>query len=299
MDIPLDYYKIFCITAKEGSMTNAAEKLYITQPAVSMAIKTLEEKLGGKLFNRVPKGIILTSEGQVLYEYLSKGMNYFSQAEENYIKMLNLQKGEIKIGASDTICRYHLLEYLERFNIEYSDINIKVINRMSDRTNEMLQKGEIDIGFVNLPINTENNTKSDTKITECFELHDIVVGGSQYEQLSKKPIDLKALENHPLMLLEKGSSSRRFLENYAKLSDTKLMPLIELGSVDLQIRFARINLGLTIVAREYFDGMIDNVNLFEIPLNKPFPPRKIGMIISKNITLSHSANAFIDLFSQS
>ena len=127
MNINMEYYKIFYYVAKEGSFTKAGEELCVSQPAVSQSIKLLEENLGTKLFIRVPKGVKLTPEGEALYSYVKRGYEYIKLGEEQFHKMLDLEHGEIRIGASDMTLQFYLLPYLERFH-EISGIKVIVTN---------------------------------------------------------------------------------------------------------------------------------------------------------------------------
>ena len=289
MNISLEYYKIFCKVAECKSMTAASQELYITQPAVSMAIKTLEDRLGGKLFFRTAKGIVLTTEGKTLYEQISAGLSTIQKAEEGYSRALALSGGEIRIGASDTICSYYLIPYLERFNQLYPEIAIKVVNRMSGAIIKLLCEGEIDIGFVNLPLDSGDQTE----IYRCMEIHDAVIGGTKYKGLSLSGAE--ELNNYPLLLLEKGSASRKFIDETVQAAGSALHPLIELGSNDMLVRFARINLGLAVIPHEFIQDELDGKTLFEIPV-KGIPPRHIGMAVRKGMPLSSSAAAFRQYF---
>ena len=116
MDINLELYKIFYYVVKAGSISGASQELYISQPAVSQAIKKLESRLGGQLFTRAPKGIVLTPEGEVLYKYIEQGYNMIMLAESKFVEAINLDLGNIRIGASDMTLRYFLLPYLEAFH---------------------------------------------------------------------------------------------------------------------------------------------------------------------------------------
>ena len=126
MDINLEYYKIFYYTAKQKSVTLAAEKLSISQPAVSQAIKHLEKDLGCALFVRTAKGVRLTKEGEMLFSYVERGYEAILSGEKRLLEMLNLEKGEICIGASDMTLKYYLLPYLERFHEKYPNIRVTV-----------------------------------------------------------------------------------------------------------------------------------------------------------------------------
>lgn len=290
-NISLDSYKIFCAVAKHGNITKASEELYVTQPSISMAIKTLEEKLGCTLFTRSQKGVKLTSEGEIFYSYLSKAINLIDTAEQKYEELLHLEAGELTISASDSIISGYLLPYLERYNEKYSKVNMKVINRTTDETLELLKKGSIDFGFVNLPINKDEQIE----IIECMPLQDCIVFGTKFKHLLDKDFNTKALESYPLLMLKCSSNTRFLLDRYLKQQDLSLNPLIELDSTDLLVKFARINLGIAFVIKEFIETLIDNKTLFEITLSPSIENRALGMLKLKNIPSSHAAKAFTDL----
>jgi len=100
--------------------------MYITQPAVSRAIKQLEEDMKCILFVRTPRGVKLTQEGEILYQYIDQAFNFISAAEKKIEDIQNLQSGEIRIGVSDTLCKHYLLPHLKHFNTLYPSVKIRV-----------------------------------------------------------------------------------------------------------------------------------------------------------------------------
>ena len=122
MSIRLELYKIFDKVAKCQSFSKAAKELYMTQPAVSQAIMQLEDELKIRLFTRTPRGVILTNEGKLLFEYTNSAISLLDTGEKKLKESRDLKKGELKIGVSDTISRYYLLPYLERFHKSYPNI---------------------------------------------------------------------------------------------------------------------------------------------------------------------------------
>lgn len=212
MDVNLDYYKIFYYVAKCGSISGAAKELFITQPAVSQAIKLLEGKLGGQLFFRTPKGIVLTKEGEVFYKYIGQAFNFIITAENKFFEAKNLMSGEIRIGASDTLCKYYLIPYLKKFNSIYPKVKMQVTNRTTLETIELLRYGKIDLGVINLPINDDKNII----VLKKLPVQDCFVVGEKYKTLSREELTLEKIMNYPVLLLERGSSIRNFIDNYAR-----------------------------------------------------------------------------------
>ena len=289
--ISLDTYKIFCAVARTGNMSSAAKELFISQPAVSMAVKQLEERLGGQLLVRTPKGVRLTPEGRVLFNYLDMAFNMVKTAEHKYFELANLEKGEVRIGASDVVISGYLMPYIEKFSKAYSDIRIKVVNKTTYESLELLKRGVIDMCFVNLPIEAGD----DMEITKCVRIHDCLIGGTKYRELAKTGVKLSELSNYPLLLLEDMSNTRKQLDRFAAENGIFFKPIIELASYDLLIQFARINLGLTFIIREFDNSSIDGENIFEIPVEPQLPQRYVGLVMLKNAALSFTARRFVEL----
>ena len=294
MDISLDSYKIFCTVARTGNMSQAAKELYISQPAVSMAVKQLEERLGGTLLVRTAKGVYLTSEGEVLYRYLDMAMSMIQTAQQKYLERVNLESGEIHIGASDIVLSGYLMKYIEKFSMQYTDIRINVTNKTSFESLELLKSGKIDMCFVNLPIEDDN----DLEVIKLIEIRDCLIGGIKYKELSKTGINLSEIENYPLLLLEELSNTRLQLNKFALLNGVALKPIFELASYDILIEFAKINFGLTFIIKEFYGDIIDNKTLFEISVEPKFPPRNIGLVTLKNSPLSNAADKFADMLTE-
>ncbi len=288
INISAESYKIFYYVAMEGSISKAAEKLFITQPAVSRSIKQLEGKIGSMLLFRTPKGVTLTKEGQLLFNFVEQAFNYLSLGEKMLSQMKTLESGEISIGVGDSICKLYLIPYLKRFNTEYPNVHIHITNQKSYEIIEMLKHGVIDVGIVNLPIEDEQ-----LRITRVMDIHDCFVVGSKYKHLTEKPLALKDLEKHPTMLIEKGSNSRRYVEEFLLTRGVTLKPDFELGNFELLAQFAMINLGVACIVREFFPVEIEGGMLHVVPLEEEIPARGIGLISLKVVPLSSASKELI------
>ncbi|MGL5675147.1 MAG: LysR family transcriptional regulator [Cellulosilyticaceae bacterium] len=293
MSVKLDAYKVFCTVAVCQSFSKAAKKLYMTQPAVSQSIMQLETDLDTRLFTRGAKGVTLTTEGQVLFEHVHAAMNMIEAGEHRLKQSLHLQAGELKIGVSDAVSKFYLLPYLEYFHKQYPAIKLKIVNRTTPEQCELLKSGEIDLAICNLPI-------KDTafEIKECFYIHDIFVGGEFYKKLSKNPIAIEELNNLPLIFLENKSNSRQYVERYMASKGVKINPEIELGSHDLLLEFAKINLGVSCVVKEFSKEYLEKKGLYEIRLMQPIPRRSIGCCYLKSVSLSPAANQFLKIIEE-
>jgi DNA-binding transcriptional LysR family regulator len=174
-DIPLEWYGAFCAVAKAVNVTAAAVALHVSQPAVSMALRQLEERLGHTLFMRAPRGMRLTPEGEALYACVEKAMGFIDAGERRLEEMARLERGRLSIAASDTLCSRYLLPVLEEYNRRYPGITISVMNKTSPETLDIIRGGGVDIGFVSLPAETDGSVE----VMECLAIHDCLVCGEE------------------------------------------------------------------------------------------------------------------------
>lgn len=288
--VNLELYKIFKVVVERASFSGAAKALFISQPAVSQAINQLEKQLNVILFRRMSKGVMLTSEGQVLYNYIDSGLKLIWSGENKLLQMTKLLCGEIKISAGDTISKHYLLPLLEKFNNQYPDIKVKVINRTSRASIELLKSGEVDIAFASLP--TEDPA---IKTKPCLKVHDILVAGQKYKEIAENVLSYKDITNYPLIMLENSSSSRKFIDRYFIKQGVILEPEIELGSHDLLLEFAKIGLGVSCVVKEFSNEYLSLNQLYEIELEKSIPSREIGLCFLRDVPLSLAAKSFVNM----
>ncbi|QGG46469.1 LysR family transcriptional regulator [Heliorestis convoluta] len=276
------------MVAKKGSISRAAEFLYITQPAVSRSIQQLEEKLGSVLFFRTPKGVRLTKDGELLFPYVEQAFNFISLGERSLTEVKDLQNGEISIGAGDTICKHYLPPYLKDFKRAHPGIGIHVSNQNTLSVIQMLKKGALDIGFVHLPVQDEQ-----LMVYKIMEIQDCFVVGEKFKELARYPRTMKEVVEYPLILLEKGSSSRTYIEKVFSQHGLTVKPAFELSDFELNIQFALIDFGVASVIKNFIAKELKNQSLYEVNLTQPIPSRYIGVVHLKTIPLSVAAEKFL------
>ncbi|GGA16551.1 LysR family transcriptional regulator [Psychrobacillus lasiicapitis] len=286
----LDLYKVFWKVALSKSFSKAAKDLYMTQPAVSQSIMQLERELDIRLFNRTPKGVSLTNEGALLFEYVSSALNLIDVGEEKMLEFKHLTAGQLTIGVGDTISRYYLLPYLEAFHMKYPNIKFKIENGTTLELCSMLKSGVIDIAICNFPI-------EDTTLEQipCIDIHDVFVCGEKYKSLFSQPISLDEVVKLPLILLEPSSISRKYVEDYIFSKGIKIAPEFELGSHDLLLEFAKINLGIACVTKEFSQEYIEKGLVYEVPLVEEIPKRSVGVCFLKSVSLSQASKKFVEI----
>lgn len=292
MKTKLENYRVFYEVAKNLSFSKASEQLYISQSAVSQSIKQLENNLGNILFRRHAKGVLLTPDGEALFEYVKKAIENINLAEKKLSDMNNLEDGTLIIGAGDTISSNYLLPYLEQFHSLYPNIKIQVINRTSLEMIDLVKNSKVDIAFINLPIKDK-----DIEIHSCMKIHDIFVASKNMK--IKKKYTKEEISSMPLILLEKHSNSRLYVEQQFKNENITLQPQIELGAHELLLQFAKIQLGVSCVIKEFSQSFLEDQSLQELILTPPLPTRSIGYIHHKKIPLSLAAIQFLKLIKKS
>lgn len=285
MDINLEYYKIFYYVTKYQSITQAAEVLSISQPAVSQAVKNLEKALGCKLFVRMAKGVRLTSEGEVLYSFVSKGYESILAGERKLSEILDLEGGEICIGASDMTLQFYLLSYLEQFHEKYPDIKVTVTNAPTPETLGYLEDGRIDFGVVSTPVITKHGCIQ----IPVRKIRDIFVAGHKFEYLKGKKLRYRELSDLPVMCLEGDTSTRRYVAEFLEKEHVMLQPEFELATSDMLIQFAKRSLGVASVVEDFAKQAIEEGELFELQFDKEIPKREFCIVYNDKIPMSTAA----------
>ena len=285
MNIDLELYRAFFVVAKHKHMTKASEELHISQPAISQSIKKLEEQLGGTLFLRSNKGMELTEEGKMFYEYVKGALELINNAENEFTSFKDLNKGEIKIGCSTTLTKLVLLDALKRFHPNYPNININITNDLTSNLINDLKLGKLDFVIFNESTIKESNLNLQ-KIKELKQ-------GFVYNPLFYKD-EVKSFEdlnNYPLILQKEESNSRKLLDYIALNNNVKLIPKMEVVSQELITEFTNIGLGIGFVI---IDLAKRNFNdLEELKLNKKIPNINVYLATNKSISLTFASKTFI------
>ncbi len=281
----LEYYKVFYYVAKTGSFTLAAKELSVSQSAVSQAVKQLECQLQTPLFRRIAKGVTLTKEGELLLTYVAKGYEQIEAGEKKLEQMLDLELGEIRIGASDMTLRFYLLPFLEKFHEQFPKIKVTVTNGPTPETIRFLKTGKIDFGVVSTPFE-----KTDwMELIKVKEINDIFVAGRKFIPYKNRTLDFKDLEKLPLIFLEGTTSTRTYMDNFLKENGVSVNPEFELATSDMIVQFALRNLGVGCVAGEFAKEQLEAGKLFELRFNKMIPKRHFCVITDKRSGLSAAA----------
>jgi len=294
MNISLDLYRLFYVVAKEGSISRAANILFISQPAITLQIKKLESELGVSLFTRTKHGVVLTEEGNVLFEYIKSAMDNIINGENALSNLRNLDSGIIRIGASTTVSKHVVMPYLEKFHEMYPKIEIQIVNSLTTNLLKELRNGNLDILFLNLPMD-ENKDLKNIPITD---VHDIFVGNKKYFDLTKGKITLKELSNYPLLFQKMPSNTRAYLNNYLKSNNTDLKPQLEVVSYNLIMDLVSAGFGIGYATKEFIKSELEKKELYEIKVEPSIPKRYIGIATIDKKTPNYSVKKLIEMITR-
>ena len=294
-NVNFELYKIFYYAATALNFSKAAEKLHVTQSAVSQAIKSLEGQLGVNLFYRQGRTIKLTYEGEMLYEHVEKAFNFIRSAENTLSSIKSLDEGTIFIGASDTISRYHLMPYIKVFHAQYPNVKISINNRPSPRSVELLKSGQIDIAVINInPLTTYDNLN----VKPFAQSENIFIGHPEISLQLNTEISLRELNRYPIICLEENSTTRIILDRFYKLQGLTLTPSFEFGSIEVILEAVKANMGIGFVNMTVAEEDIQNNRLRQIKTSEQIPDTKIGILTSQSKPLSIAAQTFLSVLSR-
>lgn len=290
MNIDLELYRVFYVVAKNKHMTKASEELHISQPAISQSIKKLEDELGGTLFLRSNKGMELTAEGEMFYEYVKGALELINNAENEFTSFKDLSKGDIKIGCSTTLTKLILVDTLKEFHEEYPNINISITNDLTSNLINDLKLGKLDFVIFN-----ESNIKeTNLNLEKIKELKQGFIYNPDY---FKDDINtFEDLNKYPLILQKEESNSRKLLDSIALNNNVKLIPKMEVVSQELITEFTNIGLGIGYAIIDL--AKRNHPDLKELNINKKIPSINIYLATNKNVSLTFASKTFIDFLNK-
>ena len=290
MDINYELYKVFYHVAATLSFSEASKQLFISQSAVSQSIKVLEKKLNQTLFIRSTKKVQLTPEGEILLKHVEPAIKLIQKGENQLLEANTLNGGQLRIGASDTICRYYLIPYLNRFHKAYPNVHIKVTNQTSIECAHLLENGQVDFIITNYPNSGLSNSQN---VRVINEFHDVFVANQEYFPLKGETVSLQKLQTYPILMLDRKSTTSEFLHHMFQREQLDLVPEIELSSNDLLIDLARIGLGIAFVPD--FCIPENDKDLFIVKLTEKMPARQMIVAYNESLPVSQASKQFMDM----
>jgi DNA-binding transcriptional LysR family regulator len=288
-DLNLNQLRAFFFAARCRSITLASEKLFITQPAVSMQIKGLENQYGVQLFVRTKKKLELTEAGKRLYQVATRIFGLVAEAEQVLVQAKELEAGLLRIGSTKQLVRYLLAKHISRFQRSFPRIQIQIHEGSSREMVRSVMENQIDFAIV-------GRLDYDDKLQVIPFIRDelVLLVAPGHHLCSKQVVRVEDLAAENLILREQGSGTRRLVERV--LSKTEIMSTVyvESGNVDFIKELVAMGNGVTLIPRMGVDYDVDKGSLAMIPLEGGAFVLDIDIVINKERPLSNADNAFLD-----
>ena len=264
-NINLNLLKYFYEVVTVGNITKASEKMLVSQPAITKAIKELEEELNTKLLERNKKGVLPTEEGQILYEH-TKNMFNDLNTTLNILETTKNNELNLYIGATTTNFINYVKDALNEFKTKYPNVHIHIVLEEPKILNDMKRLNKLDILIKN-----DYETIDDLEIIKTFEITDKFVASSKaFKELENKVLSLEELLNYPLVLLSSITHGRRNFDSYLKSKNIIYKPTYEFNSYSLCKELIKNGFGIGIGNPIHYKSknfIILNTN-FDLPTRK-------------------------------
>jgi DNA-binding transcriptional LysR family regulator len=238
----IEQVKAFCHVASTGSFTRAARALFITQPAVSQEIKSLEIALGVRLFERSGRRVRMTAEGEILLSYAQQLFALHEEMGSLFGRSKNLQHGQIKIGSTALMGTYFLPKIIGRFNRRYPGVEIDLQMGNSDQVMHLVLEGMVDLGFSGMTVNHARLTSI------LIHQERLIMVASPRHPLATRKISLDDIKDIPFIWRERGTQTRKLIEKWflKELRGRYPRKSIELQNMEAAKRMVEEGYGITV-----------------------------------------------------
>ncbi|MGD9158410.1 MAG: LysR family transcriptional regulator [Desulfobacteraceae bacterium] len=290
MQITFDQLNAFRILAETKSFTKTAERLFRTQPAISQMIASLEDGIGEKLFIRQGRAVILTQAGDILLEHSNDAFRIVEQGLYRIDALKELKQGKLTISTSDTTAYYILPEVLKKFRVKYPGIDVRIFCKPSPVSAAQVLSGEADIGIVTLPVEDTRLSSEPLVIRE-----DVAICSTGHLLSKRKKILFRDLTDYPLLLLDRGSSTRSYIDERFVREGIKPKIIMELGNIEVIKKLVQLEFGISIVPLISVQSEIKDNRLNVIHVFKKNECRKLGLIYQAKGIYSIAAMEFSNM----
>lgn len=280
--------------AREKSFSRAAKLLHVSQPAMSVRVKTLEKELGERLFDRERKGVALTEAGAVLYRSAEKIFADVAEALARLSELRESGSGRVRVGCSDTVSLYLLPPMLKKFRRRFPGAEITIRNAYTAEILDLLVRGELDFGIVTKPPSVDRRLEARELFTEDF----VVACRKDDPLLRRREVSLAALDGRAMVALERGTENRDAVERGLRSAGVRPQVVLETGNIEVQKLYAANGFGFAILP-ELAVGAVDRRRLQVRPLKGSPIRRSIVVVVHRDRYVPRPAQALLELVAES
>jgi DNA-binding transcriptional LysR family regulator len=286
----LNQLRAFYLAAREKNLTKAANKLCVTQPAVSMQIKALEHTLSLKLIQKCGKEFHLTEVGNVLYKYATKIFKIVDEMENSLKNYMDLTQGSLRLGTTHTFARYFMPDLISRFQVLYPKVKVFLKEGNSQEIVDDVLSLKYDLGLVGgLPF--DKKLKSIPYVKPEFRL----VAPPRHRFANKKEISLQDLQNEPIIIREKGSGARHTILSLLHSHGVIPSVLVESGSVEFIKEYVIQGEGISFLYKSEVEHEVKIGLLLDVKIREGPIFLETNIVFRKDVELSSPSQAFIRL----
>jgi DNA-binding transcriptional LysR family regulator len=292
---PLDSGRLetFLAVARERGFSRAARALHKTQSSISQAVAQLEAELGERLFDRVGRGALLTEAGRLLVPHAEAIFEEMQRARVHIESARALETGELVIGTSDTLACYLLPPVLAAFRTRFPRVELRLDNRPSPATTAAVAERRVHVGVVSLPLPPPDDPR--VHVEALLPQADRVICPPGHPIGGRRRITLADLSRHPLLLLDRSTGTRAFLE--AAFAQRGLVPsvIMEMSSVEVLKRLVELGFGLSVVPDFAATRETAARTLVARPIADLPAGRSVGLCTPASTPLPRATAAFVEL----
>jgi len=280
--------EFFVTVVEEGSFSKAALRVYRTQPAVSIAVRRLEDEIGAPLFERSQKTPVLTEAGELLYDYAKRILSLRDQTFNVVAELKSLRRGRVRIGANESTSLYLLPHLILEYRALYPDVMVEIFRQSSERLPREVLDRNVDFALMAFePVDDD---------LESFPVlrDELVLITHPEHHLAKLPsVTIEDLGNQPFLAHNVKTGSRyKVMETFAR-HHTQLNITLELATVETIKRFVQLKIGLAFVPRMCVADELERGSLVSVPVDDLSYVRTLWVTHRRGMTFSHAAAAFL------
>jgi DNA-binding transcriptional LysR family regulator len=234
--------EMFRAVAEEGSFTRAAQRLHVSQSAVSRQVKLLEDELGGLLLHRGGNGITLTGPGELVLKAANRVQRDLQDVVWQLSENQKLQRGLLRLGGGMTVCLYILPRLLKKFRSRFKQVELHVASGTSEAILRLLRNHQVDLGLLTLPV-----VATDLEVLPVLKEEMVVVMAPRHPLARARSVEPRQLGRFPLILFESGSNTRKVVDQFFVEEEIPTQVAMETENVEIIKAMVASGLGISVV----------------------------------------------------
>jgi DNA-binding transcriptional LysR family regulator len=286
----LSQLEFFVKVVEEGSFSKAAERVYRTQPAVSIAVRRFEEEIGASLFERSQKAPALTEVGELVYDYAKRILSLRDQTLEAVAEMRALKRGRVRIGANESTSLYLLPHLILDYRAQYPNVMVEIFRHTSDRLPREVLDRNLDFALM-----AYEPVDGDLDSFPVLRDELVLIMSPEHALAQRSSVTVKELGQEAFLAHNVNTGSRhKVIETFAQ-HHTPLNITLELATIETIKRFVQLKIGVAFVPRMCVSEELERGSLVSVPVEDLSYTRTLWVTHRREMTFSPAAAAFLEI----